>query len=49
MLSVGYLSRLFDATERLNRETIIELLPPGRGGELLDGGTSDGAFTVRVA
>lgn len=46
---MGYLARLFAATEEENRRTILELLPAGRGGELLDVGTSDGAFTVRVA
>lgn len=46
---MGYSSRLFASTERQNRHTILSLLPPARGGELLDVGTSDGAFTVRVA
>ncbi len=46
---MGYLSRLFAATEEQNRQTILSLLPAGRGGELLDVGTSDGAFSVRVA
>jgi SAM-dependent methyltransferase len=46
---MGYLARLFAATERQNRDTILDLLPAARGGELLDVGTSDGAFTVRVA
>ena len=47
--AMGYLARLFTATEEQNRQTILALLPTGRGGELLDVGTSDGAFTVRVA
>jgi SAM-dependent methyltransferase len=46
---VGYLSRLFAATEQQNQEAILSMLPSARGGELLDVGTSDGAFTVRVA
>lgn len=46
---MGYLSRLFAATEQQNRDTILSLLPSARGGELLDVGTSDGAFAVRVA
>ncbi len=46
---MGYLARLFAATEEQNRRTILSLLPAGRGGELLDVGSSDGAFTVRVA
>lgn len=46
---MGYLARLFAATEEENRRAILELLPEGRGGELLDVGTFDGAFTVRVA
>jgi SAM-dependent methyltransferase len=45
---MGYLARLFAATEEENRATILGLLPPGRGGELLDVGTSEGAFTARV-
>ena len=46
---MGYLSRLFEATEEQNRQAILSLLPAGRGGELLDIGTSGGAFSVRVA
>lgn len=46
---MGYLARLFAATEEQNRRAILSLLPAGRGGELLDVGSSDGSFTVRVA
>lgn len=46
---MSYLARLFDATEEQNRRVVLALLPAGRGGDLLDVGTSDGAFTARVA
>lgn len=46
---MGYLSRLFEATRGDNRRAILAALPPGRGGDLLDIGAHDGAFTVRVA
>ena len=46
---MGYLTRVFAATEEQNRRAILALLPAGRGGELLDIGTSDGSFSVRVA
>ena len=46
---MAYLSRLFEATEEQNRQAILALLPAGRGGELLDVGTADGAFAARVA
>jgi SAM-dependent methyltransferase len=46
---MGYLSRLFTATRQENRRAILAALPPGRGGDLLDVGAHDGAFTVRVA
>jgi SAM-dependent methyltransferase len=46
---VGYLSRVFHASEEANRRAIIEALPPGRGGALLDLGTHRGDFTVRIA
>lgn len=42
-------ARLFRATEEQNRRAVLSLLPAGRGGELLDLGTSDGEFTLRVA
>ena len=45
---MGYLSRLFTATEEQNREAILTLLPAGRSGDLLDVGCSDGAFTALV-
>src|SRR5947209_16582079 len=46
---MGYLERVFAATEQENRRTILRLLPAGRGGSLLDLGTSTGDFTVQVA
>jgi SAM-dependent methyltransferase len=46
---VGYLERLFRATEEENRRAILETLPRARGGGLLDLGTSTGEFTLRVA
>ena len=45
----GYLERVFNATEEANRRAILAALPEGRGGALLDLGTHDGSFTVRVA
>jgi methionine biosynthesis protein MetW len=46
---VGYLSRLFRATEEENRRTILRMLAPSPGARLLDLGTGDGTFTLRVA
>ena len=46
---MGYLRRLFRSTEAENRRVILEMVPPGRGGQLLDLGTHDGRFTLRVA
>lgn len=46
---MGYLERVFRATEGENRRVILETLPSGRGGSLLDLGTWTGEFTVRVA
>jgi SAM-dependent methyltransferase len=46
---VGYLTRVFDAADRDNRRAILGLLPAARGGELLDIGPSDGAFTLEIA
>ena len=46
---MGYLSRVFDASEEANRRAILEALPAGRGGALLDLGTHRGEFTVRLA
>jgi SAM-dependent methyltransferase len=45
---MSYLRRLFPATEEENRRAILSVLPAGRGGELLDLGTGDGAFAERV-
>jgi len=46
---MGYLERVFRATEEENRRAILAALPAGTGGALLDVGTHDGAFTQRVA
>jgi SAM-dependent methyltransferase len=46
---VGYLSRVFHASEEANRRAILRALPVRRGSELLDVGTHRGGFTVRVA
>ena len=46
---MGYLQHVFRATEEENRRAILRLLPAGRGGSLLDLGTSTGEFTARVA
>jgi SAM-dependent methyltransferase len=46
---VGYLSRLFHASEEANRRAILRALPAGRGGVLLDLGTHRADFTLRVA
>jgi SAM-dependent methyltransferase len=46
---VGYLYRVFRATEEENRRAILAALEPRPGARLLDLGTSDGEFTVRVA
>jgi SAM-dependent methyltransferase len=46
---MGYLGRVFSATERENCRTILATLPAARGGALLDLGTHDGSFAVRVA
>jgi SAM-dependent methyltransferase len=46
---MGYLTRVFRSTEAENRRTILEALPRARGGDLLDLGTHDGGFTLRVA
>jgi SAM-dependent methyltransferase len=46
---VGYLSRVFHASEEANRRAILRSLPTGRGGDLLDLGTHRGDFTLRVA
>jgi SAM-dependent methyltransferase len=49
MAPPGYLERVFRATEEENRRAILEALPQGAGGSLLDLGCHDGEFTVRVA
>ena len=46
---MGYLSRVFHASEEANRRAILTALPAGRGGALLDLGTHRGDFTLRVA
>jgi methionine biosynthesis protein MetW len=46
---VGYLYRVFRATEEDNRRAILAALDPRAGARLLDLGTSDGEFTMRVA
>jgi hypothetical protein len=46
---VDYLSRVFHASEEANRRAILEALPAGRGGALLDLRTHRGDFTVRLA
>jgi SAM-dependent methyltransferase len=46
---VGYLSRVFHASEEANRRAILRSLPGRRGGDLLDLGTHRGDFTLRVA
>jgi SAM-dependent methyltransferase len=46
---VGYLYRVFRATEEENRRAILSALEPRVGARLLDLGTSDGEFTMRVA
>jgi SAM-dependent methyltransferase len=46
---VGYLQRLFRATEEANRRAILAALEPRPGARLLDLGTSRGEFTMRVA
>ena len=46
---MGYLSRVFHASEEANRRAILRALPAGRGGTLLDLGTHRGDFTLRVA
>jgi SAM-dependent methyltransferase len=46
---VGYLYRVFRATEEENRRAILAALEPRAGARLLDLGTNDGEFTLRVA
>ncbi len=44
-----FLYRVFQATEELNRRTILETLLPSPGATLVDLGCGDGSFTTRVA
>jgi SAM-dependent methyltransferase len=46
---MGYLERVFRATEAENRRGVLRMLPAGVGGTLLDLGTHDGEFATRVA
>jgi SAM-dependent methyltransferase len=46
---VGYLYRVFRATEEENRRAILATLEPRPGARLLDLGTHRGEFTTRVA
>jgi SAM-dependent methyltransferase len=46
---VGYLYRVFRATEEENRRAILASLEPRSGARLLDLGTHRGDFTLRVA
>lgn len=46
---MGYLYRVFRATEEENRRAIIATLEPRAGARLLDLGTHRGEFTMRVA
>jgi SAM-dependent methyltransferase len=46
---MGFLERVFHATEEENRRTILRLLPARAGGSMLDLGTHEGEFTERVA
>jgi SAM-dependent methyltransferase len=46
---VSYLDRVFSMTEEDNRRAILDALPAGRGGALLDIGCNSGDLTTRVA
>jgi SAM-dependent methyltransferase len=46
---MSYLERVFRMTEEDNRRAILDLLPAGRGGALLDVGCNAGELTSRVA
>jgi SAM-dependent methyltransferase len=48
-VAVGFLYRVFRATEAENRRAILAALEPRAGARLLDLGTSEGEFTMRVA
>src|SRR4051794_40202607 len=45
----GLLGRLLSGAEEENRQAILASLPAGVGGSLLDLGTHEGVFTMRVA
>jgi methionine biosynthesis protein MetW len=49
LLRAGFLSRIFLATEEVNRRAVLRALPEGRGGTVLDVGTYDGDFTARMS
>ena len=49
MAPVGYLSKVFLASEEANRRAVLRALPARRGGQALDLGTHRGDFTVRLA
>lgn len=46
---MGYLERVFRATEEENRRVILAAIEPRPGGVLLDLGCADGAVTERIA
>jgi SAM-dependent methyltransferase len=46
---MGYLSRVFHASEEANRRAILDSIPVASGGALLDLGTHRGDFTARLA
>jgi SAM-dependent methyltransferase len=46
---MGYMTRVFAATEEVNRRAILDAARPAPGATLLDLGCGDGAFTERVA
>ena len=46
---MGYMERVFRATEEENRQVILQTLEPRPGGLLLDLGCSDGAVTEFIA
>jgi SAM-dependent methyltransferase len=47
--AMGYLSRVFHASEEANRRAILNSLPARSGASLLDLGTHRGEFTSRIA
>jgi SAM-dependent methyltransferase len=46
---MGYMTTMFEATEELNRRTILDAATPRPGATLLDLGCGDGVFTERIA